>query len=500
MRAALVSLVVAIVASCHSSEKTAAPPTPNDNPGLASPTDKNADPNVLELDLVAKVGSVELTPGVTTPVWMYNGTVPGPFIDIAAGTKLIVHFKNELPQSTTIHWHGLRLPNGMDGTLAVQSPVMPGMTFDYVFTPRDPGLYWFHPHHRSDSQTERGLYGVIRVRGANEPKVDHEHVVVLDDTRLQPDGTMPKDLDDYAQLPMDQKVHGRWGSTILANGRSDRVLDVTAGAIHRFRFLNTANVRYFNLTVPGHTWRVIGTDGSLFEKPYDTKNLLIGPSERYDALLMPQGAVGTDLALTSEAFLRAEDDTPQPTTPVAKLHISGSTTGRSLPATLPGVAVPRLAVPDGEPIPIEFDSGTEGGPEGFTLPPGEHDPILGKAGDPIFVINKKAGMDIPPIDVRLGETKKFLIHNVSHQIHVFHLHGYFFQLVDTDDTYDPTNNPFGLRREMMEQAQKDSITVRSGYSVTVVAKFDQEPGRWMYHCHIPEHSERGMMAEIRVTK
>jgi len=490
------SLLLLVAASCRGSSPLS--PAPDDSPGLTAPTDKNSDPGVLELDLVAKVATVELVPGVKTSAWTYNGTVPGPFIDVAAGTKLVIHFRNDLPQSTTIHWHGLRLPNGMDGTLAVQSPVMPGGTFDYVFTPRDPGLYWFHPHHRSDSQTERGLYGVIRVRGSSEPHVDHEHVVVLDDVRMEADGSLPKDLDDYSLLAPDLKVHGRWGPTILANGRTDRVIDVTAGAIHRFRFLNSANVRYFNLTVPGHTWRVIGTDGSLFERPYDTNNLLIGPSERYDALLVPNGAVGSDLVLKTDAFQRAEDDTPQPASTVAKLHVVASMTTRTLPVTLPGVAIPRLPIPDGDPIPIEFDSGTQGGPEGYVLPPEEHDPVVGKPGDPIFVINKKAGANIPPIEVKLGATKKFLIHNVSHQIHVFHLHGFFFQVVDTDDAYDPVDNPFGLRREMMDQAQKDSITVRSGYSVTVVARFDQEPGRWMYHCHIPEHSERGMMSEIRV--
>jgi len=130
----------------------------------------------------------------------------------------------------------------------------------------------------------------------------------------------------------------------------------------------------------------------------------------------------------------------------------------------------------------------------------DHELALGDAGSDFDLLasactdRDAAGL----VEVKLGATKKFLIHNVSHQIHVFHLHGYFFQVVDTDDAYDPVNNPFGLRREMMDQAQKDSITVRSGYSVTVVARFDQEPGRWIYHCHIPEHSERGMMSEIRV--
>lgn len=497
--AAMRWLVLACVVASCSSERLVPRPT-GDSPGLVRARDNDPDSQVFEMDLVAKVASVELTPGVRTVAWTYNGTVPGPFIDVAVGTRLRIHFKNELPEATTIHWHGLRLPNGMDGSLAVQSPVPPGGRFEYEFVVRDPGLFWFHPHHRSDSQTERGLYGVIRVRGANEPNVDHEHVLALDDVRLERDGSFPRDLDDYAALPLDLKVHGRWGQTILVNGRSDRSIDITSGGLHRFRLLNTANLRYFNLAVPGHTWRVIGTDGSLFEKPYDTRTLLIGPSERYDALLVPNGPVGSELVLKSEAFERAEDDTRQEEVVVTKLNVTNALPPRELPSVLPGVAAPRFAVPSGEPALIEFDQGTQGGSEGYTLPLDDHGPHVGQKGDPIFVINKKAGRDVPPIEVKLGETRTFRIHNVSHQIHVFHLHGFFFQIVDTDDRYDAKLNPFGLRPELIAQAHKDSLTVRSGFSVTIVARFDEEPGRWMYHCHIPEHSERGMMAEIRVSK
>lgn len=496
---ALLALGVVLMSSCARRD-SADTPTLEENPGIVAAVDKNPDPQTFELDLVARTASVELTPGKKTLAWTYNGTVPGPFIDVAVGTRLLIHFKNELPQATTIHWHGMRLPNAMDGAMVVQDPVKPGGTFEYSFTVRDPGLYWFHPHHRSDSQIERGLYGVIRVRGPSEPRADHEHVVVLDDVRLLADGSLPGDLDDYAMLPPDLKLYGRWSDTLLMNGRTDRSLSLRAGAIHRFRFLNTANLRYFNLTIPGHTFRVIGTDGGLFEKPYDATHILIGPSERYDALVIPTGAVGAEVPLVSDAFSRAEDDTPQPAVTALRMKIVSAVSGRALPDSLPGVGQPRLSVPDGEPTLIQLDQGTQGGGEGYTFPSDEMDPLVGKDGDPIFVINKKAGSDIPPIEVKLGETKKFKIHNVSHQIHVFHLHGFFFQIVDTDDRYDPAKKPFAMRRELMDQAQKDSVTVRSGFSVTVVARFDDEPGRWMYHCHIPEHAQRGMMSEIRVVR
>ena len=486
-----------ISAACHSTESSIDAPSPPDSPGIVTAIDSNPDPKVIELSLEAKGAVVSYVAGLSTPAWAYDGTVPGPLIDANVGDELRVHFRNSLGEPTTIHWHGLRVPNAMDGAPAVQTPVAPGGTFDYVFTLTDPGLYWFHPHYRSDSQIRHGLYGVIRVRGPNEPKVDHEHVVVLDDATLGADGSLPADVDDYAALPMQQKLHGRWGPTILVNGQSDRVFELQAGAIHRFRFVNAANLRYFDLAVPGHVWRVIGTDGSLFEKPYDLDHLVIGPAERYDALLIPTGAPGSDLPLTSDAYPRTEDD-PQPSVKVATFRISNEAalTGRVLPSALPGVGVPRLVPPADPPMEIELDQGTVAGPEGYTLP--KMDGMsMPATGDPIFTINKKAGSDIPPIDVPFGALRAFHIHNVSHQIHVFHLHGFFFQVVDTDDRYDPATNPLGLRNEMLTQAEKDTITVRSGYSVTIVGAFDR-PGKWMFHCHIPEHSERGMMAEVHV--
>ena len=296
---------------------------------------------------------------------------------------------------------------------------------------------------------------------------------------------------------MDQKLHGRWGPTLLVNGKSERTMELQAGALHRFRFVNTANLRYFNLTIPGYTWRIIGTDGSLFEKPFDTDHLLIGPAERYDALLIPKGESGTQLVLQSDSYQRADDD-PQPATKVMTFAISSepALTGRTLPDSLPGVGVPRIAVPPGDPLEIELDQGFVGGTEGYSLPPmdGMSTPMKG---DPVFVINKKAGVDIPPIAVDVDGVRAFHIHNVSHQIHIFHLHGFFFQIVDTDDRFDKALNPLGLHPEIYAQAYKDTITVRSGYSVTIVGKFDS-PGKWMFHCHIPEHSERGMMAEVHV--
>lgn len=188
------------------------------------------------MDLQVSETTAEYRTGQRTPVWAYNGTVPGPLVDLAQGDTLTVHFHNNLPQNTTIHWHGIRLPNAMDGSLAVQNPVPPGGGFEYSFTVQDPGLYWFHPHHRSDEQTAKGMYGVIRVRGPNEPQADFEHILVLDDATLDALGKLPENLSDYHKMDEHQMFHGRSGPDILVNGQLARQIDLQIGAIHRFHF------------------------------------------------------------------------------------------------------------------------------------------------------------------------------------------------------------------------------------------------------------------------
>jgi FtsP/CotA-like multicopper oxidase with cupredoxin domain len=487
----------ALLLSCKTS---APPPPPSDNPGISVAHNDSADPNVVSLVLDAREADVEIRPGVSTHVWTYNGTVPGPLIDASVGQTLKVHFTNHLPEPTLVHWHGLRLPNAMDGSPLVQTPVPPGGSFDYVFTLRDAGLFWFHPHVRSDIQTRRGLYGVIRVRAASEPASDHEHVLVLDDARLGLDGKLPSDLDDPESLSMDMKTHGRSGPDILVNGATNRTLAFETGALHRFRILNVAAVRVFNLTIPGHVFRVIGSDGAFFAHPYDTPNLIVGPAERYDAMLIAAGNVGDRITLHSDAYRRADDD-PQAATDVATLSVtSAHTTALTLPSDLSALAPARLAAAGGAPINLTFLAGTVGGPEGYMMPMGDDAGMLMQPtamGDPIFVINGKAASDIPPIHIAKGASQSFRIFNNSHQLHVFHLHGFPFQVLDSNDLYDPSIEPFGFSPAFLAQSTKDTLILRSGYATTIVAQFE-EVGRWMYHCHIPEHAEHGMMAELDV--
>ena len=117
--------------------------------GLRQPEapDRNPAPDVVEIDLEARVASIELVPGTPSPVWTFGGVLPGPLIRVPAGARLLVHFHNNLPEETTVHWHGVRLTADMDGVPEHSQPVvLPGASFDYAFTVPDSGLFWYHPH------------------------------------------------------------------------------------------------------------------------------------------------------------------------------------------------------------------------------------------------------------------------------------------------------------------------------------------------------------------
>jgi len=349
----------------------------------------------------------------------------------------------------------------MDGTVAMQSPIEPRSTFTYSFRLKDAGLYWFHPHIRSDRQIEKGLYGVVRVSGAGEPLVDDERIVVLDDVRLAADdGALATGSEP------DDGIIGRQGDLLLVNGRTAPVLAVRAGSLVRLRILNAATARFFNLSLPGHTFRIVGTDGGAIPVPYDVERLLVAPGERYDTLLIPYGAPGDEIPLMDEPYDRGHDTGDEPPAPVATVRIqNGAQLERFMPH--PSATLERLSQPRLKDV-IRFDE-------------------VEASGAPIFTVNGAAYPDVPPIEVEDGALRELEIQNQSSLDHPFHLHGFFFQVLATN----------GIPAPDAALANKDTINVPRKTTLALATRFD-EPGRWMYHCHILEHAEHGMMGEIVV--
>jgi FtsP/CotA-like multicopper oxidase with cupredoxin domain len=439
-------------------------------PELAVLIDVNPDPRIVEVELIAAPATVELLAGKPADVWAFRdgsdpdaaGSIPGPMLEAKLGDQVIVHFRNDLPDETTIHWHGLRVPNAADGTPASQVPVPPGGTYDYEMTLVDAGLYWYHPHVAGDVQIERGLYAPVLVHGGVDPDVAADRVFVLDDVKVEASGQLSTQT-DVLDLML-----GRQGNVVLVNGQRAPGITAAAGSRERWRFVSSANGRYFQLELPGGVFRVIGWDGGLVDAPYETQRLLIAPGERYDVLVELAGNDGDELALRTVHYDRGHD-IPDPG-PIDVLAI------RLGPASAPPDELP-LTWGDVAPIPTSATTPRRA----FVLAEDDTDPA-----NPVFTINDEAYPNVTPVAVSSGEVEIWEIENTSEMDHPFHLHGMSFQVLALDGT--PTA-PLGW---------KDTVNVPRETTLRFAVAFGG-PGVWMYHCHILEHAERGMMGELEVS-
>ena len=177
--------------------------------------------NVVEVDVTAAPATIEVVEGLDTQVWAFNGVVPGEVHRVTLGDTFRMNFRNELPVETTVHWHGVRVPNAMDGVPGITQPaIQPGESFTYEFTPPDAGTFFYHSHVNSTEQVERGLYGTLVVEDAESVGYSQDVVMVMDDWSLTPTGAIDTDFNN----PTDVSHNGRWGSVITVNGEDEAQL------------------------------------------------------------------------------------------------------------------------------------------------------------------------------------------------------------------------------------------------------------------------------------
>src|SRR3954468_23267351 len=192
------------------SPKSLAPADWDTGVRLNEARDTNPDPAIVEVAMTARVADVEVAPGQRVKAWTYDGGIPGPLIRAHVGDRVIVHFTNDLPQPTTIHWHGVRVPIEMDGVPEISQPeVKRGDTFTYDFIVRDAGLYWYHPHVASAAQVGFGLYGALLVEDPSDGvNVTDQITIVLSDIGFDRNGVLePADSGGPAGM-----VFGREGA------------------------------------------------------------------------------------------------------------------------------------------------------------------------------------------------------------------------------------------------------------------------------------------------
>jgi len=468
---ALITLAVALIAVAAASGGCAPASTseqkpPGQLPGwddeirAPSTPDLNPDPHVVELDLDARVQPMSFVPGGQTPMWTYNGTVPGPLIRARVGDRVIVHFTNNLPEETTIHWHGLRIPAAMDGMPGhSQPPVQPGGGgFTYDFVVPDASTFWYHPHMNSAVQEGNGLYGPFVVDDPAEPAgLGDEVVMVLSDLGVNDDGSFyPKDQGgDLGTL------FGREGNVLLVNGKVRPTLHARPGLRQRWRFINAAKSRYFQIALDGHTFLRIGGDGGLLTTPEEVSQPVITPGQRMDLLVVPQGDPGSELVVRWVAFDRGFGSTfDRPPEDLFAVALDGP----------PADAPPPLPVIQRDIAPLPTAGAT---PISMTLTNQSSTPFE-------MGINGVAYKDAEPLMADVGETQVWTVTNTMDFAHPFHLHGFFFQVL----------SPAGPLE------WKDTVNVPVDGTVSFVVRYDDRPGMWMFHCHILDHAEAGMMGML----
>lgn len=408
----------------------------------------------------------------STDVWAFNNIVPGPVLRAAQGDQVRVRFRNRLPIASTIHWHGIRLPNAMDGVPGVtQSAVKPGEDFVYEFALPDAGTFWYHPHVNTYESIGRGLYGTIIVEEKTPPDVDQDITWVLSDVMLNKEASIVanfKNLHDAAHA-------GRLGNVILTNGqRSPATLEVRAGERIRLRLVNSASARIFRIKVHGHTPVIAAYDGHPCAPEKLTESILFSPGNRLDLIIDCTQSPNSSFEIEDEFFPAMRNRIG-----ILKYSGKGAQAVRPAFAGLPANTLYEPVMAGATSVKMVLEGGALSNKatreqiwlmNGKGNSHGSHMDAHGAMPDPLYVFEQ-------------GCTVRCLIDNKTAWFHPIHLHGVVIRERLSNGQWGPP---------------KDSTLVWP-FKTQEIAFVAEAPGDWMIHCHVSEHHHSGMMGTFRVT-
>ncbi|WP_034854204.1 multicopper oxidase family protein [Sinorhizobium sojae] len=426
--------------------------------------------------LTAQTAETQIAAEGASPVMTYaHGETPHagmpPTLRMRKGETFAARLVNRLDEPTTVHWHGLRIANAMDGVPELTQPyVYPGDQFDYVFTPPDAGTFWYHPHCNTLTQMGRGLTGVLIVENSEDPDFDAEIVLNLRDWRL---GAGGKFIAPFK--PRDAARGGTYGTVRTANWQREPIYDAPAGGLVRVRIAATDVTRIYTLGLEGAEAKVVALDGNPVESPFLLDLYDIGPGQRLDLVLRMPESEGAQVTLGNfrgshpwtiagfrsvGASLKRDlgDLTPLPANPIAEADLS---TAKRIPIDLTATAEHKAV-----------------------------SSICGSLGYTFWALNKVSWPgdtpdSIAPIEeMKLGESYVLEIANRTPHAHPIHLHGLSFRILSSNKRSflpPPTDTILLLPDERAE-----------------VALVADNPGDWVMHCHIIEHQKTGMTGYFKI--
>ncbi len=422
--------------------------------------------------------------GPTTSVWAYNGQVPGPLLRYRQGDTLAVELDNQLDEPTTIHWHGLRIPVGMDGVPIIsQSPVQPGERFLYKFPLHDAGTFWYHPHFHSSKQVGLGLSGVLIVDEPVSPRIHRDVLWVLDDWRLDQEAQVVP----FSGNRRDASHNGRIGNVVTVNGSIREEFSVYPGERLRLRLANVANARTFALKFGEINPWLVALDGHpIFPRQIFDDTVIVGAGQRADlivdipkhpveSLVVIDQAYGDDFAYE---LMHLVFDSTQIFEPI---------TTAPLPLEPNPVSAPD--VQHAERHQFVFEGGAMGGLAGASLN-GKYLSIRELVElDKFWSLNGSVPDDVhtdpPVLTLKQGQSYIFELINNTAWEHPIHFHGHAFFVISENDV--PVEKPI----------VRDTVLIH-GNAKQEIAFVADNPGLWLFHCHILEHQKTGMTSLIAV--
>lgn len=441
--------------------------------------------------LTPKVATASLLEdrNLKTEVWAYDGLVPGPVIRAKKGEEVSIEVFNQLEQPTTIHWHGIRIDNAMDGVAGLtQEPIPPGESFVYRFTPQDAGTYWYHPHNRTWEQLARGLYGSLIVEGdATKVTYDRDYTVLADDWRLEEAGL----LHEASFESMHDLSHaGRLGNILTLNGKPYEQLSVTPGERVRLRFINTANARIMQFNIAGHEPWLIALDGQpVSPQKLDINGIQLAPAQRADLVIDVIGKSGDKIEIL---------ETSGSGNLIAGHLVCNDETAVERNGNEPELVNNSVPIPD-------LKSGTEvellmtGGAMRFLTSGIYKDQqldgrTLAQKHKQLWAFNGIAGMPEKPFFVaNSGETIKLKVVNDTVWPHSIHLHGHHFKVISRESSA----NKLSPQHLLEKDAYRDTVLLERDETVEIAFVADNV-GKWMLHCHMLEHQASGMGTWFKV--
>lgn len=424
---------------------------------------------ILQTRLTAAAGPV-CVGGRNVTALTYNRGLPGPTLFLQPGDVLRVTLDNQLSTTTNLHVHGLHVsPEGSGDNVFLA--IEPGTTFDYEYQlPQNhpPGVYWYHPHHHGTvaEQVFGGLYGAIIVEDTEALSVTRERVLVISDITVDAAGQIP------GSSPMDRMM-GREGAMVLVNGQTGPHVTSGASERERWRVINACASRYLKVRLDGQTMQLLGIDSGRFARPQDVDEVVLTPGNRADLLVtmvagrsilrtLPVDRGGMGMMGSSAASSGAD---------LLTLDVTGTST-TSTPHTVAEQAAPRDL--RNEPVTgrreLTFAMGM-----GMGMGPGMMS----------FTVDGKP-FDHMRVDtvVQAGAVEEWTLTNTSPMDHPIHLHVWPMQIVGPSLSDPPQ--------------WQDVVNVPAFSSVTVRIPFEGFTGKTVYHCHILDHEDAGMMGIIDV--